>query len=69
MTLTQLIAISGLNISRKEAGKIGKKIKILAISQKVNTAYVDEVVKVNDYPESFIEQMQSVLIDHLTSKK
>lgn len=68
MTVTELIKQSGVKYKRKDLSVLGKIIQNKAREQKVRWTKVDEVISVNDFPETFIEEMQNTVADYFTSK-
>jgi len=68
MTLSQLIANSGLKITPKIKSKIGHIITKKAIENGVKYTKVPETIFVNEYPETFTDDMEKVIIDFFTPK-
>ncbi len=69
MTLSQLITASGAKITQKDKSKIGWAIRRKAGELKVKFTKVDEIISVNNYPESFIKEMETIVINYLNEVK
>jgi hypothetical protein len=69
MTLKQLIKSSGVQLSSKDCSIIGHIITSLAKTNNVTYTKVDEVIKVNNYPDEFTTQMEDIVIEFIKNKK
>ena len=68
MTLKELIKSSGVHLTNKECSIIGHSITSSAKKNNVTYTKVDEVFKVNNYPDEFISQMEDIVIDFIKNK-
>ena len=68
MTINQLLRTGGVPFTRKDAQILGEKVKALAKKKNIHYTKVEELVPVNDYPESFSEEMITIAIEHFKNK-
>jgi hypothetical protein len=68
MTVKELLNASCIQYDRKDASKLGERIKKLSIQKKVGFVKVEETIFVNDYPESFIAEMEDICLEYFRER-
>lgn len=69
MTIQTLLKQSGVKYHRNDAGRIGILIMKKAKEDGVLWTKKQELIEVNDFPETFIEKMQDIAIQYFKTKK
>lgn len=69
MTITELVKQSGLKLRKHQISALGNVIYKKAKEKEIEHKKVPETIYVNDYPESFIQEMQQTLIEWVSAKK
>jgi hypothetical protein len=57
-----------LKLSKKDYSKIGHAVMLRAKQSKVRWTKVEEIAQVNDFPESFADEMREVVEEYLRGK-
>ncbi len=68
MTTREILKKSGLKYRSKHESKIGKIINDRAKESKVIFWKKEISIRVNDYPESFIPEMEEIVIEYFKNK-
>lgn len=68
MTIQQLIKNSGVKFTRKDGSRLGDRIARRAKVCNVKVTTTIEPVEVNDYPESFVNEMQDIAIVYFSER-
>lgn len=66
MTLTQILSLGNLKPSKHVKTKISILIGQCARENNIEIGKAEEIIKVNDYPKSFIPEMEKIIISYLT---
>lgn len=69
MTIHELLKQSGVKYTRQDARKLGMTIMRKAGEKKVKWTKKEELVEVNNFPETFTSEMQQIVADYFTSKQ
>ncbi len=69
MTLTQALKEGNINLSFNDKIKLASLIGNHAKKKGIAWSKVEETVMVNDYPDTFTNDMQETIINYLTNKK
>ena len=65
MTVRELIYKSGLKISKNLEAKIGLQVYKNAKEKQVVYYKKPIIIMVNDYPDSFIEEMENIILNSI----
>jgi len=68
MTISQLIENSGLKLSKNEKSKIGALVLLKSKELNIPHDKVEEVIYVNDYPDRFVSEMETIVINFLNNR-
>lgn len=65
MTVKELLDSSGVSYTRKNASRIGFEIAKMAKEKGILYSKKPEEIQVNDYPDSFVPEMEEIAIEAL----
>ncbi len=68
MTINELLKQSKVVFRRNDAVVLGLQIMSKAKEKNVKWVKKEELVQVNDFPESFTSEMQQIVINYFSSK-